>query len=180
MSLLTRPIAVYLPLGRTVATAALMGATVLASPLTPARANPASSPVQLAQNAPQKTLAATQATSDKADTVEARITSLHAELKITPAEDAKWNGVAQAMRENVANLEKLVAEKRTQAPQNMTALDDLTTYQKFAQAHVDGLKNLTSAFTSLYDAMPPAQKTNADQVFRNFWRENSRSHGQQG
>ena len=91
-----------------------------------------------------------------------------------------WNGVAQAMRENVANLEKLVAEKRTQAPQNMTALDDLTTYQKFAQAHVDGLKNLTSAFTSLYDAMPAAQKTNADQVFRNFWRVNARSHGQQG
>ncbi len=180
MSLLTRPIAVYFPLGRTVAIAALMGATFLASPLTPARANPASPPLQLAQNAPQKTLAATQATSDKADTVEARITSLHAELKITPAEDAMWNGVAQAMRENVANLEKLVAEKRTQAPQNMTALDDLTTYQKFAQAHVDGLKNLTSAFTSLYDAMPAAQKTNADQVFRNFWRENTRSHGQQG
>jgi hypothetical protein len=178
MSLLTRPIAVYFPLRRTVAIAALMGATFLASPLTPARANPASPPLQLAQSAPQKTQAATQATSDKADTVEARITSLHAELKITPAEDAMWNGVAQAMRENVANLEKLVAEKRTQAPQNMTALDDLTTYQKFAQAHVDGLKNLTSAFTSLYDAMPAAQKTNADLVFRNFWRENARSHGQ--
>ena len=181
MSPLTHPIAVYFPLGRIVAIAALMGATFLASPLTPARANPAANPpLQLAQNTPQKTLVATQATSDKADTVEARITSLHAELKITPAEDAMWNGVAQAMRENVANLEKLVAEKRTQAPQNMTALDDLTTYQKFAQAHVDGLKNLTSAFTSLYDAMPAAQKTNADQVFRNFWRENARSHGQQG
>jgi hypothetical protein len=47
MSLLTRPIAVYLPLGRTVAIAALMGATFLASPLTPARANPASRPLQL-------------------------------------------------------------------------------------------------------------------------------------
>ena len=73
MSLLTRPIAVYFPLRRTVAIAALMGATFLASPSTPARANPASPPLQLAQNAPQKTLAATQATSDKADTVEARI-----------------------------------------------------------------------------------------------------------
>ena len=89
-----------------------------------ARANPTSQPLQLHTDAPQKTLAATQATSDKADTVEARITSLHAELKITPAEDAMWNGVAQAMRENITNLEKLVAEKATQAPQNMTALDD--------------------------------------------------------
>ena len=38
MSLLTRPIAVYLSLGRTVAIGALMGATFLASPPTPARA----------------------------------------------------------------------------------------------------------------------------------------------
>ena len=180
MSTLTHPIAVYFSFARIVAIEALMGSTFLASPLTPVRANPANPPLQLAQNAPQKTLAVTQATSDKANTVEARITSLHAELKITPEEDAMWNGVAQAMRENVADIEKLVAEKRTQAPQNMTALDDLTTYQKFAQAHVDGLKNLTSAFTSLYDAMPAAQKTNADQVFRNFWRANTRSHGQQG
>jgi periplasmic protein CpxP/Spy len=85
--------------------------------------------------------------------------------------------VAQAMRETVANIEKLVAEKRTQAPQNMTALDDLMTYQKFAQAHVDGLKNLTAAFKSLYDSMPDVQKKNADQVFRNFSREKAPSRG---
>src|SRR5271169_5568794 len=36
----------------------------------------------------------------KAETVEQRITSLHAALKITPDEETKWNGVAQAMREN--------------------------------------------------------------------------------
>jgi periplasmic protein CpxP/Spy len=178
MSPLTRPISVYFPSARTVAMAALMGTTFLASPLTPARADPAANPpLQLAQNTPQKTPVATQATSDKAETVEARIASLHAELKITPDEDTKWNGVAQAMRENVANLEKLVAEKRTQAPQNMTALDDLMTYQKFAQAHVDGLKNLTAAFKSLYDSMPDVQKKNADQVFRNFSRENAPSRG---
>jgi hypothetical protein len=76
--------------------------------------------------------------------------------------------VAQAMRENVANIEKLVAEKRTQAPQNMTALDDLMTYQKFAQAHVDGLKNLTAAFKSLYDAMPDVQKKQPASILASF------------
>jgi periplasmic protein CpxP/Spy len=178
MSPLTHPIAVYFPSARIVAMAALLGTTFLASSLTPARADPAANPpLQLAQNTPQKTPVATQATSDKAETVEARIASLHVDLKITPDEDSKWNGVAQAMRENVANIEKLAAEKRTQAPQNMTALDDLMTYQKFAQAHVDSLKNLTAAFKSLYDSMPDVQKRNADQVFRNFSRENAASRG---
>jgi hypothetical protein len=39
-------------------------------------------------------------------------------------------------------------------------------YQKFAQAHVDGLKNMLSHFEGLYAAMPDAQKKIADEVFR--------------
>jgi len=46
------------------------------------------------------------------------------------------------MRENAAAVDKIVAENRTTPPQNMTAVDDLKMYQKFAQAHVDGLANL--------------------------------------
>jgi hypothetical protein len=57
-----------------------------------------------------------------------------------------WNGVAQDMRENAANMDKLIAETRKTPPQNMSAVDDLKTYRKFAQAHVDGLKNLLSHF----------------------------------
>jgi hypothetical protein len=49
----------------------------------------------------------------------------------------------------------------------MSAVDDLTTYEKFAQAHVDGLKNLISSFRVLYTAMPDAQKKTADEVFKN-------------
>ncbi len=87
-------------------------------------------------------------------------------LKITPAEESLWNAVAQAMRENAAAMDKLVAETRTTPPQNMTAVADLQTYQKFAQTHVDGLKNLIPAFEKLYAAMPDAQKKAADEVFR--------------
>jgi periplasmic protein CpxP/Spy len=108
-----------------------------------------------------------------------RITSLHAALKITSAEDAKWNDVAQAMRENAAGMDKLVAESRTTAPQNMSAVDDLKLYQKFAQAHVDGLKNLISSFSTLYEAMPDAQKKIADQVFESS-RQAASTHGQTG
>jgi periplasmic protein CpxP/Spy len=151
---------------RSFAIAALMGATMLASPLTAARADTVhNAATKLAQTAAPRSEPGAGATASKGETVEQRISSLHAALKITPAEDAKWKDVAQAMRENAANMDKLVAESRTTAPQNMSAVDDLKLYQKFAQAHVDGLKNLISSFSSLYEAMPDAQKKIADQVF---------------
>lgn len=160
------------PLARTVAIATLMGSTFLAGPLTPARAAPVGhAPLLLTQSVSAKPAAT------RGETVEQRITNLHAALKITTKEESKWNNVAQAMRENASAMDKLVAEKRTQAPQSMTALDDLKTYQDFAQAHVDSLKNLTSAFTTLYDAMSDAQKKNADQVFRNYRRDKALSKG---
>jgi hypothetical protein len=155
------------PLLRTFAIAALVGATMLASPLTAARADTVGNAAfQLAQASAPKSQAGTGATTSKGETVEQRITSLHAALKITPDEDAKWNDVAQAMRENAAAMDKLLAESRPIPPQSMTAVQDLQMYQKIAQAHVDGLKNLIASFTALYSAMPDAQKKIADGVFR--------------
>jgi hypothetical protein len=141
---------------RSIAIAALMGATMLATPLSAARAQ---------QAVPAQSPGAASATETKGETVEQRITNLHAALKITPDQDAKWNAVAQAMRENAATMDKLIASNRTTPPQNKTAVDDLKTYQKFAQAHVDGLKNLIGSFSTLYAAMPAAQKKVADDVF---------------
>ncbi len=174
----TQPLNISVPFVRTVAIATLMGATFLAGPLTAARADSATSaPVPLAQNAQAKSATAKEATNHKGETLEQRITNLHATLKITPDEDSQWNSVAQAMRENAANMDKLAAEKRKQPPQNMTAVDDLMTYEQFAQAHVDGLKTLTAAFKSLYDLMPDAQKKNADVTFQKFGRANAPAHG---
>src|ERR1700722_20197534 len=166
MPYFTHPIAAPAPFVRSVAIAALLGATMLATPLTAA----------WAQNAPVKTAATPEATETKGETVEQRITTLHASLKITPDEETQWNGVAQAMRENATAMDKLVATNRTAPPQNMTAVQDLEGYQQFAQAHVDGLNNLTSAFSTLYDAMPDGQKKNADQVFQSSGHGTAASH----
>jgi protein CpxP len=165
MPFLTHSIPMPAPFVRSVAIAALMGATVLALPLTAARPDTlADAPIQLAQAA--QSPAAKEATETKGETVEQRITDLHAALKITADQEANWNGVAQDMRENAAAMDKLVAETRATPPQSMTAVADLKTYQKFAQAHVDGLKNMLSHFEALYAAMPDAQKKIADEVFR--------------
>jgi hypothetical protein len=153
--------------GRPLAIAGLLGATMLASPLTAVRADTiGNAAFQLAQATSPQSQAGGGATATKGETVEQRISNLHTALKITSDEDAKWNAVAQAMRENAAAMDKLVADGRTTAPQSMTAVEDLQMYQKMAQTHVDGLKNLISSFTTLYSAMPDAQKKTADAVFQ--------------
>jgi hypothetical protein len=118
---------------------------------------------------------ATMNPSDAAsETVEQRIASLHDKLQITANEETNWMPVAQTMRDNATAMQKLVAEKKAQSPANMTALDDMMNYQAFAQAHVDGLKRLTSTFKTLYEAMPAAQKAVADETFRSFGRDTTK------
>jgi protein CpxP len=172
MSSFTHPIARSAPFARSVAIAALMGATMLASPLSAARAEQGAVP----QNQSAAGATDTKGTETKGETVEQRITNLRASLKITADQETKWNAVAQAMRENAANMDKLVAANRTTPPQNMSAVDDLKSYQKFAQAHVDGLKNLIASFDKLYTAMPDAQKKVADSVFSTAGRQAAASH----
>ena len=103
----------------------------------------------------------------KPETVEQRITALKAALKITPDQESKWEGVATAMRENAAAMDKLVKEKQGKMA-NMNAVDDLKTYQEFSQVRLDGLKNLISSFKTLYNSMPADQKKNADHVFDSY------------
>jgi TolA-binding protein len=142
--------------------AVLLGAGALATPL-----------AALAQTAPTaKTASASvhhpaSARMMKRETVEQRIAMLHASLKITPAEEAQWTPVAQAMRDNEAAMQKLMAET-TAKPHPLSAVDDLRTYERFTQAHVGGLKNLISSFETLYQGMPDSQKALADQVFHKY------------
>jgi hypothetical protein len=164
MTFFTRPSA--MPLARALTISALLGATLLgttslASPLLAQTA--ASPPAVVTADA-------------KADTVEQRISNLHDKLQITANQEATWMPVAQTMRDNSAAIEKLVTAKKAQSSANMTAMDDMMMYQTFAQAHVDGLKRLTSTFKTLYDAMPDTQKAIADETFRTFGRDNAK-HG---
>jgi hypothetical protein len=157
---------------RPIASAAVIGAALLASPLAVAYAADSAAPAQgAAMQGPAMSTPGTQP-----ESVEQRIATLHSELKITADEESKWNAVAQAMRENAANMQKLAAEKSKTPPQNMTAVDDLKAYQQFSQAHVDGLKNLISSFSTLYNAMPADQKKVADDVFESFGSKGAASH----
>jgi len=152
------------PLARSFAIASLTGAAFLAGSLGPASAQTAAAPDDSSKKPP----AAAAATSSKPETVEQRIQTLKTALQIKPEQESKWNSVAQAMRDNASKMEKLVAEKRKLPPDKTTAVDDLKTYQDFAEQHYDNIKHLISAFKSLYDSMTPDQKKNADMVFEKY------------
>src|SRR6185312_13537909 len=136
-----------------VVTASMIGAAVLVGGVASSVAqSPSANPPSVAS-----------ATSSKPETVEQRI----AELKTAPDQDAKWSKVADAMRDNAAQMGELVKKTQTNMT-NMTAIDNLRAYRDFTRAHLEGLKKVVDAFDTLYDSMPDAQKKNADQVFENF------------
>ena len=80
------------------------------------------------------------------ETVDQRIHTLHTDLRITPAQEPAWNDVAAVMRRNDTTMKNMVLERRQNVAQDVSAADDLVVYQKFNQAHVDGLKDLIASF----------------------------------
>jgi hypothetical protein len=99
------------------------------------------------------------------ETVETRINDLHADLKITSAQESQWKDVAQVMRDNADKLNTLV-KARSENAKTMTAVDDLKSYAAIAEEHEDGTKKLIPVFQSLYDSLSDDQKKAADTEFR--------------
>ncbi|ARP86812.1 hypothetical protein CAL13_11790 [Bordetella genomosp. 9] len=138
---------------------------------------------QPAQNAGLAAPAAVTATGAAAqangkERVEKHIKQLHDQLKITPAEEAQWAVVAQTMRDNAMEIDRLIAKREQRAA--MTALEDLDSYAQIMQANSDGVKKLAAVFAPLYNAMPDEQKRNADKVFAESHERRAAHHGKNG
>ena len=136
--------------------AALLGTCLLAAPMG-AFAQQSAQPTAPAQATP------TQAKATHSSKVEARIKSLHAQLKITPEEEQEWSVVAQTMRDNAAEMDQLV-QQRTEQRAGMNAVDDMKSYQAIVQAHADEMQKLVPAFEALYGKMSASQQKLADNV----------------
>ena len=177
MALFPRRFGISATISSQAAFAALLAAPLMVSPLalTPAQAQTTTStgsPAAHQKIGPTANPSAAPGTvAHQGETVDQRIATLHRELKITPNQEKDWDAVAQAMRDNAGSMQQLADQAHSRGTQDTTALDDLDTYQKFAQAHADGVKNLIGPFTTLYNDMSDTQKKNADQVFNNFRRQ---------
>jgi periplasmic protein CpxP/Spy len=97
--------------------------------------------------------------------VEGRIKELHAQLRITAAEEPQWNEFAQVMRENARDMDEAFIQRAQQFP-TMNAVQNMQSYEQISEQHAQRLQKLVPAFQKLYDAMPDQQKRLADQVFR--------------
>jgi len=139
-------------------TAGLLGATLLMAPLT-ASADETS---HYHHQVRGKTAAM------RKETVQQRIAMLHTRLQITPGEEANWAGVAQVMRDNEARMQDMISTREAEPAHHVDAPEDLRVYERFTQAHVDGLKALRVSFETLYNAMPADQQLVADDVFAKF------------
>jgi len=143
---------------RIVAVVAFVGGLAVAGPLGAAPSDASAEPMKNAvDHSPQ----------GAALRVEDRIKTLHDKLAVTSAQEPKWSGVAQAMRDNESAISQLIQE-RQQNTKDMTAIEDLQSYEKVAQAHLDGLQKLIPAFQALYNDMSDAQRKEADEAFSRF------------
>lgn len=98
--------------------------------------------------------------------VDARIKELHDKLHITGEQEGKWKDVADAMRDaGKETRDKLTARADKVKNATPTAVEELQAYEDMQQAHYDAVKKLISPFETLYNAMSPEQKKNADMVF---------------
>jgi protein CpxP len=96
--------------------------------------------------------------------VDTRIKDLHTKLKITAEQEGRWANVGKAMHKGAIELDKAI-EKREGMVKTASAIDNLNAYGDIAQAHLDSIKELSSAFSPLYASMPDEQKALADEVF---------------
>ena len=120
--------------------------------------------------------AATPTVKSAEERVERRIAELHAQLKITPAEQQQWDQFAQVMRDNAREMDQVFTQ-RAQQYESMNAVQNMQSYEQVAETHAQQLQKLVPAFQNLYNSMPDQQKQIADQVFRaNAAKHVGRSH----
>lgn len=101
--------------------------------------------------------------------VERRIEDMHARLKITHAQEAKWHAFTRVMQENARDMDQAY-RKRAAALPHMTALQDLESYAQLQQTRTHDVERLVPAFSHLYAALSPQQKHAADEMFRAYAR----------
>jgi thioredoxin-like negative regulator of GroEL len=98
--------------------------------------------------------------------VKGRIAELHAKLRISAAQEAKFKAMANVMTANAQALDALLQER---AQDKATSADaSLHWYERLVDAHAEALKKFVPAFGELYASLSDSQKKAADAMFARF------------
>jgi periplasmic protein CpxP/Spy len=92
---------------------------------------------------------------------------MHANLKITPAQEAAWDAFAQVMRDNVTATDQAY-KQRSESLATMSAPDNMRNFAEIEQARAQGVQKLATTFQNLYDTLSDDQKKIADTMFRHY------------
>ena len=76
--------------------------------------------------------------------VEKHIRQMHAQLRITPAEQPQWDQFAEVMRDNARDMDQAFMQRMQQYP-TMNALQNMQSYQQIAEAHAQDPGRLVPA-----------------------------------
>lgn len=101
------------------------------------------------------------------DRTEGRIAFLKAELKVTDAQAALWNAVADAMRANAGAAQPMREHMHASHGRASTAIERLEMQERMVALRADGLRRLMAAFRPFYAALSDEQKKTADELFGN-------------
>lgn len=100
-----------------------------------------------------------------ADRVEGRIAFLHAELKITGAQENAWTRVADALRTNAEHMKKSGAASMPMQMSSGGVMAVLEADKSRLKARLDAVEALESAIKPLYEVLSDEQKKSADELF---------------
>ena len=132
---------------------AALGLTPASAQSTPSAANSSTAQTQARQHARML----------PGQLVDGRIAFLKAELKITPAQEAQWQQVATAMRENANALDRAIGTAREERG-TMDAVRRLTLREQFAKVRAENNDRLLTAFKPLYASLSPEQQQTANEL----------------
>jgi hypothetical protein len=96
--------------------------------------------------------------------VDARIAYLKTALKVTDAQEAQWDKVAGAMRENAKAMDKVIEQARTGHKDRETAVERLQARSQLETARAQNSERFLAAFQPFYNSLSDTQKKTADEV----------------
>ena len=152
----------------TVAAAALAtvlgGAGLMTLPPHYAAAQQSAAPAAPAAPAPQR-----PARPMRPSHIEGRIAYLKTELHITAAQDAQWDKVATALRQNDAERRQAFEQMRKDRSASPNALQHLEAMARMSAMRAQQTDRLLAAFRPLYDGLSEQQKQAANDLLGPHW-----------
>jgi hypothetical protein len=95
-----------------------------------------------------------------APNIEANIAQLRQRLQITPAQEPRFEALANVMRQNARMM------PNAPPPANLDPIQGLRFAIQAGEQELVGLKRMLPALEALYASLSPMQQRTADQVFR--------------